>query len=179
MPHTGLTGRFQWLLVFLAVALVPILAGTFVPSSEASGRFAGWVEEWDGSALKRIPFTWRERAFLQDFPGQVAHFSDGRRELIMRYTERATRRLLPAADCFREVGFKVTPLGAVQDDKGRGWNTFQAEKFGETLRVSERVTDRRGTEWAHISSWYWAATFGWSSGPWYAITIVDKVEQQP
>lgn len=173
--------RMQWLLVCLGVALVPILAGTFVPSSspEASGRFAGWVDEWDGAALKRIPFTWRERAFLSGFPGQVEHFSDGRRELIMRYTERATRKLLPSADCFREVGFEITQLKSFEDDKGRSWNRFEAKKFDETLNVLERVTDRRGTEWPRVSSWYWAATFGWSSGPWYAITIVDRIETTP
>lgn len=176
MPHHGMKARMQWLVVCLAVALVPILAGTFVPSSEASGRFSGWVDEWDGADLKRIPFTWRERMFVQGFPGQVEHFSDGRRELIMRYTERATRKLKSSAECFSEVGFKVTPLEPLHDDKGRTWSVFQAEKFGETLRISERVTDRRGTEWPKVSSWYWAATFGWSSGPWYAITIVETRE---
>ena len=175
MPIHRVGAKFQWLVVCLAAVLVPILAGTFVPSSEASGRFSGWVDEWDGVALRRIEFTWRERSFLEGFPGQSAHFSDGRRELIMRYTERATRKMLAAPDCFREAGFKVTPLDSFTDAKGRKWSLFEAEKFGEALRVSERVTDRRGREWPSVSSWYWAATFSWSSGPWWDITIVEPI----
>jgi hypothetical protein len=175
VPNHGIRARFQWLAVCVAAVLVPILAGTFVPPSEASGRFGGWVDQWDGATLKRIDFTWRERAFREGFPGQVAHFSDGRRELIMRYTERATRKLLSAEECFRNAGFKITPLDVYGDNKGRNWSLFEAEKFGETLRVSERVTDRRGREWLRVGSWYWAATFGWSSGPWWTITVVERL----
>lgn len=178
MPDHGIRARFQWLVVCLAAVLVPILAGTFVPPSEASGRFAGWVDEWDGAALKRIDFTWRERSFREGFPGQVAHFSDGRRELIMRYTERPTRKLLSAEECFREAGFRIAPLDSYTDGKGRNWSLFEASKFGESLRVSERVTDRRGREWPRVGSWYWAATFGWSPGPWWAITIVERIESR-
>ena len=176
MPHHGMTTRLQWVAVCLAVVMVPILAGTFVPSSEAAGRFSGWAGDWDGAPLKRIDFTWRERAFIDGFPGQVAHFSDGRRELIMRYTERATRKMLPAADCFREAGFRISKLNGYTDAKGRNWSLFEAEKFGETLRVSERVADRRGRDWTGVNSWYWAATFGWSSGPWWTITMVERLD---
>ena len=178
MPNHGITARLQWLVACLALLMVPILAGTFVPSSEASGRFTGWVDQWDGAALKRIDFTWRERSFVEGFPGQVAHFSDGRRELIMRYTERATRKMLSASNCFSQAGFRITPLDGFTDAKGRTWSLFEAEKFGETLRVSERVTDRRGREWPSVGSWYWAATFGWSNGPWWTVTVVDKLESQ-
>ena len=175
MPHRRVRAALQWLIVCLVAVMVPILAGTFVPSSEASGRFSGWVDAWDGVSLKRIDFTWRERSFIEGFPGQTAHFSDGRREIIMRYTERATRKMLPAAQCFREAGFRISPLEGYTDAKGRTWSMFEAEKFGESLRVSERVTDRRGREWPRVNSWYWAATFGWSPGPWWAITIVEPI----
>lgn len=175
MPVYPVGARLQWLIVCLAAILVPILAGTFVPPSEASGRFAGWIDTWDGAALRRIDFTWREKAFRDGFPGQVGHFSDGRRELIMRYTERPTRKLLAAEECFRQAGFRITPMDGYTDPKGRSWSLFEAEKFGESLRVSERVTDRRGREWPRVGSWYWTAVFGLSSGPWWTVTIVERI----
>jgi hypothetical protein len=46
------------------------------------------------------------------------------------------------------------------------------------LRVSERVTDRRGREWQSVTSWYWASTFGWSNGPWWTITLVERLDVQ-
>ncbi len=178
MPIQPLSSRAQWLVVCFGLLMVPILAGTFVPPSQASGRFSGWIDEWDGLPLKRIEFTWRERAFKEAFPGQAAHFTDGQREFILRYTERPTRKLMPAADCLRAAGFKITGLKSYTDAKGRQWSLFEAVKFEETLRVSERVTDRRGHEWPQVSSWYWASTFGLSSGPWWAITMVERIESQ-
>jgi hypothetical protein len=165
--------RFQWLVVCMAVIMVPILAGTLVPAQDGSGQFPGWDDEWDGVSLKRLDFTWRERSFVEGFPGQAAYFSDGRRQLIMRYTERVTRKMLSAEDCFREAGFEVSSLDDSKDASGRTWSRFEAKKFGESFLISERVTDRRGREWTQVSSWYWSATLGWSGGPWWAVTIVE------
>jgi hypothetical protein len=50
-------------------------------------------------------FSSREERFAADFPGRIARFSDGHREIIIRWVARETRALHSASDCFKGLGY--------------------------------------------------------------------------
>jgi hypothetical protein len=93
-------GEIAVLLLAAAVAALAPFA-TRSSGAVASAPFPGWPTHYDGRALTELPLTPREAGFTQDFPGRVGRFSDGQREIIIRWVGAPTRRLHPAADCFR------------------------------------------------------------------------------
>lgn len=92
---------------------------------------------------------------------------------LLRKVSEATRKLHPAADCFRGAGFLVDPQPIDVDQQGRHWSEFLATKNGEQRKVRERIYNAQGQEWTDVSSWWWQAALGKSQGPWYAETIVS------
>lgn len=128
---------------------------------------------FEGFNLRELPLSERESYFLEDFPGNIGRFSDGRREIIIRYVREATRKLHPANDCFRAVGYAIKPLPLKIDDEGKRWSCFSAAKADEKLRVCERIYNAAGNEWTDVSSWYWAALND-PQGEWWAITVADR-----
>ncbi len=80
-----------------AAALAPLVARSGSAAPVAEGNFPGWPTQYEGRALTELPLTQRELAFVRDFPGRVGRFSDGRREIIIRWVGAPTRRLHPAA----------------------------------------------------------------------------------
>ena len=170
--------RFQFLIVCLAAVFLPLVPAGFVAADPGPGRFPGWVDQWDGAPLKRLPFTWRERRMAEGFSGPAALFSDGRRQLLFRYTEHPTRRMRPALDCFREAGFAVSRQPGYTDSQQRRWSAFHAAKAGEFWRVSERVADLSGRQWADSSEWYLPAAFARTAGPWWNVVVMEKLPPQ-
>src|SRR5262245_4519810 len=96
------------LLAAAAAALAPLV--TRSGGAVASAPFPGWPGHYEGRALVELPLTAREAAFTQDFPGRVGRFSDGQREIIIRWLGAPTRKLHSAADCFRGSGYAITPI---------------------------------------------------------------------
>ena len=94
-----------FLIAGAAAALAPLIDRTHAAAADAP--FPGWPSSYEGRALAELPLTPRETAFGQDFPGRVGRFSDGRREIIIRWVGAPTRRLHSAADCFRGSGYAV------------------------------------------------------------------------
>src|SRR5215813_146329 len=80
-----------------AAALVPL--ATRSGGAVASAPFPGWPTQYEGRALVDLPLTAREAAFTQDFPGKVGRFSDGQREIIIRWVGAPSRRLHSACNC--------------------------------------------------------------------------------
>lgn len=143
-------------------------------NSERPGRELGeFPSEFEGRRLQPLGLTERERYFLNDFPGRIERFSDGRREIIIRKVTEATRKLHPASDCFRAIGYTVTPLPLRSDEYGKRWSTFSATRHGETLVVRERIEDNTGREWTDVSAWYWSA-WGQETGEWWAWTLAER-----
>lgn len=128
--------------------------------------------EFEGRELLDLGLSPREQYFLQDFPGQIGRFTDGSREIIIRRVTEPTRKLHPANDCFRAVGYSTTPLPLKIDERNRPWACFSASKNDDRLRICERIYDTSGNEWTDVSSWYWA-TFG-TTGEWWAITVAER-----
>ena len=103
------------LIAFLLVCAVAAAAPFWAPSTvrPADGPFPGWPATFEGMPLRLLPKTEREGRFEQDFPGRIARFTDGRREIIVRWITQESRTLHPAADCFRGLGYGGRAAAAV------------------------------------------------------------------
>jgi len=150
-----------------------------LPSQGAAGVAAPaedltWPAEFEGRPLTELPLTGRDLRFADDFPGRIGRFTDGTRELIVRVTTRATRRLHPASDCLKAIGFTIDPLAARRGPDGSAWGCFAARRQQEELAVCEQIRDTEGRTWPDPSSWYWSALAGSSRGPWWSTTIVNR-----
>jgi hypothetical protein len=139
-----------------------------------SPGFDGWPTEWDGTQLEQVALAERDAKFGRNFPGHIAKFTDGRRELIFRWVTTASRQLHSSADCFRGMGFNVAPRPAIRDPRGKRWSCFVASRRGHDFLVRERITDQRGNEWTDVSAWFWSALLQQTAGPWLAVTIVEN-----
>jgi hypothetical protein len=111
---------------------------------------------------------------MSSFPGKMAKFSDGKRLIVMRWVTCPTRKLHPAADCFRAAGYRVKSNALWSDRAGALWSCSQAADRDRALRICERIVDQRGKGWTDFSAWYWSAQFGKSAGPWWAFTVVKS-----
>ena len=152
----------------LLAAIVPLLSAR--PAPAPTGNFPGWPSQLAGKPLHELPLGPTEQRFAADFPGRIARFSDGEREIVVRWVSQETRKLHPASDCFRGSGYSITPQPLAVDADGARWGTFLAKRREEQLEVRERIYDASGHQWTDVSAWYWAATTGESAGPWWAIT---------
>jgi hypothetical protein len=160
-------------LAFLAPWLSAVpkhAAGQHAPAD----AFPGWPTHFEGRALTQLPLSERETRFGGDFPGRVARFTDGRREVIIRFVKEATRKLHPASDCFAGIGYRVRPLPLKIDEAGARWGSFTAERGDEKFLVHERLYADAGGSWEDVSAWYWAAVGGSSPGPWWAVTVAER-----
>lgn len=155
-------------------AIAPLLPSrSNAPINEAA--FPGWPATFEGRELKPPPLSPREERFVADFPGRVGRFTDGRREIIIRWVARETRALHPASDCFKGLGYSIRPLPLVTDESGQRWSVFKATMNGESLRVMERIYSAHGDQsWTDVSTWYWQALLGKTNGPWWAVTVTER-----
>lgn len=154
----------------LAAALAPFAPGREAPSPPP----VAWPETFDGRPLTPIAAAPEDAALARDFPGRVARFSDGRRQVVLRSVAAPTRRLHPARDCFRAIGYVVTPA-PMRAMPGGPASCFEARRDGKALLVCERIADAAGASFADPSAWYWPALLGRSPGPWLAATVVEPI----
>lgn len=124
---------------------------------------------WEGKKLKSLPFSDIEKRFFSDFAGKTGRFTDGEHEIIIRQITSPTRKLHPASDCYKGIGYKISFLPIFLDKNNNKWNTFKAYKNNQSFIVHERVYDNYGNNWTDVSSWYWNALLGKSKGPWTSI----------
>jgi hypothetical protein len=138
--------------------------------------FPGWPGGYAGRGLQSVPLTEREKRFTKGFPGRIGRFTDGSREIIIRWLARETRALHPAVDCFKAAGYAIQPQAIKIDEHGHRWGAFLATRGEESLRVYERVYSGVSADenWTDVSSWYWSALLGRSRGPWWVITIAER-----
>ena len=165
-------------LVFYIVACVIAVVMSHLPRQAPPPNkqpdFPGWPSEYEGRDLRSLDLSRSERAFEAQFPGKIAKFTDGGRMIIMRWVTKPTRKLHPASDCFKAVGYRVKPNNIKVDDRGNAWGSFRGTRSGESLNVYERIYDGSEGEWTDVSSWYWAAILGRTSGPWWSVTLIES-----
>lgn len=167
-PRRGL------LLTAAAVAtLVPLLPARRPPPR--LDTFPGWPQRIEDRQLVERPLEPRAEDWARDFPGRLATFSSEGREVLLRWLPRATRRLHPSADCYRGLGYRLSPLPARRGPGGVVWGCSLARREEETLRVCEHLVDARGRTFSDVSSWYWSALLGRSPGPYWAVTVAEPL----
>ena len=130
-----------------------------------------WPTVWEGRALRPLALSPVEHRFASRFPGHIARLTDGEQVLVLREVREPTRLLHPAADCYRGLGYRIRNAQLETDGQARLWRCFIAERDGRATRVCERIVDAQGQAFTDTSSWYWAAQFGRSTGPWQAVTV--------
>lgn len=166
--------------IILTIACAAAFSAPFLLTTEKVNNlhdqtFANFPTEIEGKKLKEIGLSEREKLFLEDFPGEIKRFSDGSREIIIRRVSQPTRKLHPAEDCFRGIGYSTKPLPLKLDTEGNRWACFSAEKGEDILQVCERIYDNSANNWTDASSWYWSA-MSQDSGEWWAITTAERVK---
>lgn len=156
-------------LLLAVCALVPLAR----PASQAPVPTASpeWPTSWEGHALRPLALSAVELRFAGRFPGHIARLTDGDQVLVLRTVTEPTRQLHPAADCYRGLGYRIRNAQLETDDHARLWRCFVAERGGRATRVCERIIDAQGQAFTDTSSWYWAAQFGRTAGPWQAVTV--------
>jgi len=136
-------------------------------------KFPGWPEEYEGKPLTQIPLLRYERSFYKNFPGKIGRFTDGEREIILRWMATRSSQFHLSTACFRAAGFKLNPMPIHRDHDGKLWGSFTAHLDGPVLEVKERIEDSQGRAWTDESSWRWDSFWKTTTGPWWAYTIAS------
>jgi hypothetical protein len=165
------------LLACVFAAIVPLLSHSDPSQLSAGGSEPRWPSHFQGRLLSRLPLSEREQTFLSGFPGSVARFTDGERDLVMRWVTQPTRRLHPAEDCYRGLGYQVAESRVVNDGDASRWRCFVVTRKDDAREVCEQLQDLEGGRWTDVSAWYWAAVLKKSDGPWLVTTA--SIRQVP
>ena len=162
----------KWLVVvMIAAAVTPLLARRGVSPSDDNIAVPAWPHEFEGEPLRAVQMNADERRLLENFPGAVAQFTDGRRDIVMRWVTEPTRRLHPAEDCYRAWGFVIAPARIHPDRDGSRWRCFIAIRNGQKREICEQIRDSEGGFFSDVSAWYWSAMLDLSRGPWLVTTV--------
>lgn len=157
----------------LAAALAPCFR-VDAPEPDGHAQFPGWPATLDGVALVEQPMLPREARFYRDLDGKIGKFSNGERQVVMRWIGSRSRKFHMTGRCYKAVGYETRPVGSRTDVHGRTWGGFEATRRKETQHVYECIFDERGGSWPDEAAWRWASTCGKTSGPWWAITVVER-----
>jgi hypothetical protein len=163
-----------FLVAVLVAAMSPLLARSSDAAAGANTNFPGWPSTYEDRALTQLPLTSGEAAFVRDFPGRVGRFSDGRREIIIRWVGAPTRRLHPSADCFRGSGYSISPMPVRKDATGAAMSCFRASHAADRPTVCELIRDEHGASWPDVSAWYWSGLLGGSAAPWWSFVVAER-----
>jgi len=161
-------------LAAIAAAAAPLVSGSqgFAISKRS---FTGWPGQYEGREIREMALTRRELAFARNFPGRIGRFSDGDREIIIRWVGAPTRQLHSAADCFRGIGYSIAPLPAEKDANGTAMSCFRAVHGSDDLKVCEVIRDAEGENWPDVSAWYWHAIIGSTRPPWWSFVVAQRI----
>lgn len=177
MPRLTLFKPIAFLLAAMAAAAAPLVAGT-APSDVAADAFPGWPTVIEGRVVEPLPLSPREAAFARDFPGRLGRFCDGEREIILRWVATPTRRLHPAGDCFRGLGYKVTPVAMRTGANGGPMSCFRALGARDAFEVCEQITSTAGDTWPDVSSWYWHALWSRRGESWWSLVVARPIRRE-
>lgn len=171
-------GRLAFVALLLAAGLAP-LAPAGHGSEAPAANFPGWPAAFEGRRLTPMPAAAEDAFFARDFPGRIARFTDGRRQIVLRWVSEPTRRLHPAAHCFAGVGYAIAPQPLRHAPDGALMGCFAARKGAVALRVCEILRDGQGRSWADVSAWYWSALLAPAPGAWWSTVIVEPEAAGP
>lgn len=163
--------------ILLAAALVSASVPLLDPPHRAPAvaPFPGWPQQFEGRALTPLPPAKADLIFGDEFPGRIGRFTDGQSTYVIRWVDRPTRTLHRPAVCFEAIGYTLDYQPMHVDQTGTHWSRFDATRDGQHLEVRVQIIDANDQTWPDTSAWYWAASSGRSTGPWWAFTIATPV----
>ncbi|MBD9680177.1 exosortase Q [Pseudomonas sp. PDM18] len=173
----GTSARFAGSLLgaLLLAMLWPFLSPA-TTASEAARVAHEWPVQFEGRALRPLALSPVEQRFAADFPGQLGRFTDGQRSIVLRQVLRPTRKLHPAEDCFRALGYRIEQTQLRQRVGAQGLQRcFVVTSEGLRLQVCDYIEDAAGQSFSDTSAWYWSALSGQSAGPWQAVTVANPL----
>jgi len=143
----------------------------------AVGRleFPGWPDSFEGRPWTRVRRPDGPAKVFAPLAIASAVFCQDERKVVLRWIPSPTRRMHPAADCFRARGYGVECGRLVRDAHGFTWSEFTVGREGESWRVRERLYSESGETWTDASAWFWSVWRRPGSGPWWAVTAVEPV----
>ncbi|MBV1910679.1 MAG: hypothetical protein KUG78_15355 [Kangiellaceae bacterium] len=162
------------ILAAILAAVAPLAFSDLAEQQNLASSFSGWPTEYEGKELIPLALTEKEKIFTKGFPGKIARFSDGQRELIIRWIEQPTRKLHPAADCFKGIGYYIKPKPIKINKNGIKMGCFTANKNEKELNVCEYIEAQNGDNWSDISAWYWGAITSNSRQGWMSFVIAEN-----
>ncbi len=162
----------------LTIAAPLVILASIFPTEGTAQRISHStvLHAYQGSPLTRIPLSFLEENFYQNFPGSIAIYESAEFKLIVRQVNRATRKLHPASHCLRAEGFRIGEKKVTNDKNGGNWLIYSIARDSEQFQVRERIACPSSEEaWAEITAWYWHAFFNPSTGPWEAVTVISPL----
>src|ERR1051325_11477965 len=96
-----------YLVACAVAAVVPFVSAQYETAAGTAPAisFPGWPSKFNGKTLTPLALNEMETSFASDFPGRIARFTDGNREIIIRWVTEPTRKLHPSSDCFQGLGY--------------------------------------------------------------------------
>lgn len=163
--------------MLLICSLVPLTDPMHDTDHEIDRTHREWPTRWQAFELRPVALSAVEQRFAEGFPGRIGRFRAGPYTMVMRQVDAPTRKLHPAVDCYRGLGYRILHERLEQDpsDASRLWRCFQASNNDQSLKVCERTEDAEGRGFTDTSAWYWAALLGKTQGPWIAITRAEAI----
>ncbi|MDC0258794.1 exosortase/archaeosortase family protein [Verrucomicrobiales bacterium] len=162
-------------LILAAIAISPLAISSSTEQSPTNTTAIEFPEIFENEHLIPIPLSETEQRFASAFPGEIGVFktTTGTR-IILRHVEKPTRKLHSSADCLRASGYHLKNHFS---ETFNGWKHWKATHpdWG-TWQVREQISEIQSAEnWSDISSWFWAASFKQTKGPWLAVTVMEPV----
>jgi hypothetical protein len=164
------------ILIFL-IQIITALSLIATPSEHRNVKaqsFPGWPTTLLGAPLQEVVLKPEEEIWAKGFPGKVGRFTDGSKEIVIRWVTSATRSLHPTSDCMKAMGYSITPKRVKRDSTGSFWNCFEASKVSRRMTVCEQVRDDQGYSWSDTSSWFWDALFEGKKVNYWAVSIAEN-----
>jgi exosortase O len=166
---------FCFLASCVLAAAMPLLHSQKTVAAPAS-QSVDWPTQFEGQQLKQVALSEVTERFAQEFPGQIAVFTTGKRRFVYRWVTQATRQLHPASTCYKASGYEIKWLPEYVDESNNKWSAFEATKGSEKLLVRERLYDAQGHNWTDVSSWYWSAVLKQSISPWWSVSVAERIQ---
>ena len=164
--------------IFVINCIIAFIVPVFAvgnQSAKVNQAIGNFPTIFEGKQLQELGLSEREQFFLNDFPGEIKRFTDGNREIIIRFVTTATRKLHSASDCFSAIGYSIKPLPLKIDESNKNWACFTAKKGEESLNVCERIYTENSESWTDVSAWYWSALSNENKDYW-AVTVAETAE---
>lgn len=171
----------SWLRTGLMIFGVCVIGSAYqamaitVPQNNTAIPYIDWSYTWKGAPIRPLALSEVEIRFAQNFPGEIVRMTDGSRTFVFRQVNEATRKLHPAVDCYRGLGYSIKREQLYSDAQGLLWRCFVATRGNTLLQVCEHIEDSNGQAYTDTSAWYWAALTQPNNGPWTTITIAQSI----